>query len=162
MEAEFRVLGLARRDRAAISDETLAFLHRCFANDEVEVNGQRFLFRPRPSRPPILVGGAAPHALRRAARFGDGWMPMGKEPEALRSDVALLRELMAAAGNPAPEVVVLTALPLADPEAAMARARAFADVGATRLVHAARYEDTDAFRRAAEVLTTRIAPALTA
>jgi hypothetical protein len=69
---------------------------------------------------------------------------------------------MAAAGNLAPEVVVLTALPLADPAAAAARARAFADVGATRLVHAARYEDADAFRRAADVLAIHVAPALTA
>jgi len=160
MEAEFRAVGVARRDRAAVSDDTLAFLRQCFASDEVEANGQRFLFRPRPPRPPIIVGGAAPHALRRAARFGDGWMPMGKEPEALRADVALLRELMAAAGNPAPEVVVLTGLPLGDPAAAVARARAYAEVGATRLVHAARYEDADGFRRAVDVLATHVAPAL--
>ena len=35
----------------ATIDEALAMLHRCFAGDgngdEVEVNGQRFLFRPR-------------------------------------------------------------------------------------------------------------------
>ncbi len=158
MAAEFRALGLARRDRAAISDTTLAFLRRCFASDEVEANGQPFLFRPRPARPPIIVGGAAPHALRRAARFGDGWMPIGSEPDALRADVARLRELMAAAGNPSPEVVVLTGLPLGDPAAAVARVRAYADVGATRLVHAARYEDADAFRRAVDVLATHVLP----
>jgi alkanesulfonate monooxygenase SsuD/methylene tetrahydromethanopterin reductase-like flavin-dependent oxidoreductase (luciferase family) len=27
--------------------------------------------------PPILVGGGFPHAARRAARYGDGWMPVG-------------------------------------------------------------------------------------
>ena len=160
MEPEFRAVGVARRDAAKVTDMTLEFVNRCFANDEVEANGQRFLFLPRPARPPILVGGAAPHALRRAARFGDGWMPMGRDPDALRSPVAQLRELFAAAGKGAPEVVMLTALPLDDPAAAAARAHAFADAGATGVVHGARYDDADAFRRAVDVLARHVAPAL--
>jgi alkanesulfonate monooxygenase SsuD/methylene tetrahydromethanopterin reductase-like flavin-dependent oxidoreductase (luciferase family) len=32
--------------------------------------------------PPILVGGAFPHAARRAARYGDGWAPIaGRGPD---------------------------------------------------------------------------------
>lgn len=160
MDAEFRAVGVARRDAPAVTDATLDFLSRCFAGDEVEANGQPFLFRPRPTRPPIIVGGAAPHALRRAARFGDGWMPMSRDPAALRPGVAQLRALMADAGKPPPEVVVLTALPVEDPPAAAARARAFAASGATRLVHAARYEDAAEFARTVEVLATAVAPAL--
>src|SRR6185369_3068247 len=49
MEAEFRAVGVPFARRAAITDETLAFLRRCFAADEVEANGQRFLFKPRPT-----------------------------------------------------------------------------------------------------------------
>jgi len=30
--------------------------------------------------PPILVGGAYPHAARRAIRYGDGWCPIGGRP----------------------------------------------------------------------------------
>jgi hypothetical protein len=30
-----------------------------------------FLFRPRPVRQPIIIGGARPHAIRRAVRFGE-------------------------------------------------------------------------------------------
>lgn len=160
MEAEFRAVGVAARDAARVTDATLAFLQRCFASDEVEVNGQRFLFRPRPARPPILVGGAAPHALRRAVRFGDGWMPMTRDPAALADDVARLRDDMAAAGKPAPEVVVLTALPLDDSAAAAARALVFAAAGATRLVHSSRYQDADAFRRDLDVLASHVVPAL--
>jgi alkanesulfonate monooxygenase SsuD/methylene tetrahydromethanopterin reductase-like flavin-dependent oxidoreductase (luciferase family) len=26
--------------------------------------------------PPIIVGGAFPHAVRRAIRYGDGWVPI--------------------------------------------------------------------------------------
>jgi alkanesulfonate monooxygenase SsuD/methylene tetrahydromethanopterin reductase-like flavin-dependent oxidoreductase (luciferase family) len=35
--------------------------------------------------PPILVGGAAPVAFRRAARYGDGWIMAGGPPEAFRA-----------------------------------------------------------------------------
>ncbi len=161
MEAEFRAVGVAPRDAPRVTDATLAFLDRCFAEDEVELNGQRFLFRPRPARPPIIVGGAPPHALRRAARFGDGWMPMTRDPEAIRPAIDHLRELMADAGKPSPEIVVLTGLPLDDAPAAAARARAFADVGATRIVHGGgRYADADEFKRNVDVLAAAVAPAL--
>ena len=160
MEPEFRAVGVARRDAPRVTDATLAFLVRCFAEDVVEANGQPFLFRPRPRRPPIIVGGAPPHALRRAVRYGDGWMPMGRDPDAIRPAIEQLRELAAAAGKPAPEVVMLTSLPVDDPPAAAARARAFADVGATRVVHGARYADAAEFARVADVLSTTVAPAL--
>jgi probable F420-dependent oxidoreductase len=80
MEAEFRALGVERSRRGAITDETLELFNRCFAADEVEVNGQPMLFLPRPARPPIYIGGKGEHALRRAARFADGWAPTGSDP----------------------------------------------------------------------------------
>src|SRR5262245_42538770 len=83
MEAEFRALGVDARSRGRLTDATLSFLRTCFAADEVEANGQPFLFRPRPAPPPIFVGGGPPHALRRAVRFGDGWMPTGAAAEHL-------------------------------------------------------------------------------
>src|SRR4030095_14194365 len=57
MAAEFRALGVDPRRRGRITDDTLDFLDRCFASDVVEANGQPFYFRPRPSRPPLFIGG---------------------------------------------------------------------------------------------------------
>jgi len=150
MEPEFRALGVPRERRGAITDETLEFLHRCFAGDEVEANGQKFLFRPRPARPPIFVGGLPPHALRRAARFGDGWMPSGADPAKLAAPIRALRELFAAAGKPVPEVAALTSL--GEPKDIVDRARALAEVGVTRLVLAWRYADEREFRRVADTI----------
>lgn len=152
MEAEFRAAGVDVKRRGAITNATLEFLNRCFAADEAESNGQPFLFLPRPARPPIFIGGAAPHALRRAARFGDGWMPAGGEPDELAPLIAQLRDAMAAAGKPAPEVVLLTRLPLDDRAQATARAQAFAAIGVTRIVHGWRYADDAEFRRACDAL----------
>ena len=81
MEPEFRALGVPRRERGRRSDAALDFLHRAFADDVVVENGQPFLFLPRPARPPIYVGGNGEPALRRAARYGDGWFPMGGDPK---------------------------------------------------------------------------------
>src|SRR5205809_784309 len=97
---------------------TLAYLERCFAADVVEANRQPFLFRPRPPRPPLFIGGAPPHAFRRALAYGAGWMPIGLDPDALRPLAADLRARAAATGRPAPEVASLTRLPLDDPGAA--------------------------------------------
>ena len=63
-----RALGVARERRGALSDEVLAFLERCFARDEVEANGQPFLFRPRPPKPPILCDKDIKTLLRRSSQ----------------------------------------------------------------------------------------------
>lgn len=160
MEPEFRALGVARQRRGAITDETLELVRRWFAADETEANGQKFLFRPRPARPPIFVGGAAPQALRRAARFADGWMPSGGDPQKLAPAIRELRDRFAAAGKAPPEVVALTSLAPADPPALVARACALAEVGVTRLALAWRYADAGEFRRVADLLAEHVRPGL--
>jgi probable F420-dependent oxidoreductase len=149
MDKEFRALGVDPRRRGALTDGALAFLHACFAADEVEANGQRFLFRPRPPRPPIIVGGAPPHAIRRAVRFGDGWMPTAMHADVLESGIASLREGMAAAGKLAPEVVLLQTLPVLDDERLAARFAELAGLGITRVVHPWRYQDAEEVGRVA-------------
>ena len=156
MKAEFRALGVDVRRRGALADETLAFLRRCFdsgaAGDVVESNGQAFLFRPRPSRPPIFVGGAPPHALARAVRFGDGWMPMGTDPQKLRAPIAELRRIASEAGRPPPEVVAMGRLPLEDRARTAEQLAELSQIGVTRLVHAERHADANGFARSAEAL----------
>jgi probable F420-dependent oxidoreductase len=159
MRPEFKALGVDRAQRGRVTDETLAFLNRCFERDEMEANGQAFLFKPRPQRPPIFVGGAAPHALERAARLGDGWMPMGGSPEDLAPHAAQLTELFAERGRPAPEMAVMTGLPLDDPPRAADLARAYREAGATRLAAGSRYADAAQFQRDAERLA-RVAAVL--
>ena len=152
MEAEFRALGVDRRRRGALTDECLGFLNECFAQDEVTANGQRFLFRPRPPRPPILIGGAPSHAFERVVRHGDGWMPMTLKPDDLRDDVAALRARCAAAGKAQPAVIPLGALPLDDESRAREHLAALAALGVTGVVHAQRYADEAAFARMVDTL----------
>jgi alkanesulfonate monooxygenase SsuD/methylene tetrahydromethanopterin reductase-like flavin-dependent oxidoreductase (luciferase family) len=74
-------------------------------------------FEPKPVQkphPPIWVGGESGPSLRRAARFGDAWYPIGSNSKHLldtlpryRAGIARLRQLTAAAGRH-PASVALT------------------------------------------------------
>ena len=145
MNPEFRALGVDSTRRGRITDETLAFLDRCFADDVVEANGQPFLFKPRPARPALFIGGSPAHAFKRAIAHRAGWLPMGLPPDALRAPARELRDRAAAAGQPPPAVAVLTAIP-DDRSAARDLVAAYRDAGATNLIHGARYADLDGFR----------------
>jgi probable F420-dependent oxidoreductase len=152
MAPEFRALGVAREERGRITDATLAQWRAWFADDHALANGQEFLFRPRPPRPPFFVGGQPPHALDRAARLGDGWMPMGADPERLRPHASQLQALARAQGRAPLEIAALGALPLEDPARAREQLAALAEIGVTRLAVGGRYADATEFRASAERL----------
>ena len=154
MDAEFRALGLDRHARGQTSDDVLEFLNRCFAEnaaedgdqkDVVEANGQPFLFKPKPAKPPIYVGGRAPHALKRAVRYGDGWLPMGLSPERLAADIETYQELTEAAGKPPGLVTIMRGLPLDDVMQSRDLLAQYAEVGVERFVCGIPYATTDEF-----------------
>jgi probable F420-dependent oxidoreductase len=160
MEAEFRALGVPRGERGRRSDETLAFLRDCFAADEVIANDQKFLFLPRPPRPPIYIGGAGEHALRRTVRYADGWMPMTSEPEKLLPGIARLRVLADEAGRELPEVIAFAGLDPGRPDRLRERIEALAELGVFRIVIGTRYADADEFRRQVDSVAERVLPGL--
>ncbi len=152
MDAEFRVLGIDRHRRGAISDELLEFLNRCFENDTVTANGQPFLFKPRPVKPPVYVGGAAPHALERAARLGDGWLPMAGAAEGLREAITTYRDRTDALGRPPGRVTVMSGVPLDDADAGRRALDAYRALDIERLVCGLRYDTADEYQRQLEAL----------
>jgi probable F420-dependent oxidoreductase len=64
--------------------ESIEAMKAIWADDPAEYHGDMIDFdpiwsRPKPAQtphPPIHVGGASPWGPRRAARYGDGWMPI--------------------------------------------------------------------------------------
>ena len=152
MAAEFNAVGVERKQRGAITDQTLAFFNQAFSQDEVTSNGQQFLFLPRPTRPKTLIGGGAPHALERAATYGDGWMPAGAEPDDLAPQISALQDKFIAANKSAPEVIPLKAVPLDNTEQAAELLAEYAKIGVTGVCHPGNYESLDGFTEICENL----------
>lgn len=103
LRGEFAILGADHRTRGAVTDEHLEVLRLLWDGDgPVAHHGEHFdfddaAFGPRTvQRPmPLWVGGNAPAARRRAARFGTGWHPLFPTPEqyaAGRTEILALRE----------------------------------------------------------------------
>jgi probable F420-dependent oxidoreductase len=93
MREEFEALGLDERvyaRRGAATDEQLRILQTVWTEDIASFEGEFYRFdrlgaQPHPVQkpyPPIWVGGHSRAALRRTARFGDGWLPIGGRPPA--------------------------------------------------------------------------------
>ena len=82
---EFEYVGLGFEDRGRRADAIIGVLRRLWSDDVIEVHDEHFsfgpvIFQPKPLQKPsipIEVGGAAPAALRRAGRLGDGWIEIG-------------------------------------------------------------------------------------
>lgn len=146
MAPEFKALGIPRSERGRRTDETLAFLRRCFADDVMEANGQPFLFRPRPMRPPILIGGSGPHALARVIAYGDGWLPMPAPLEQLAAAKRALEELAARAERSMPSLTLLGRIGT-DIEAGATTLADYRDLGAERTIASTRYDDAEGYLR---------------
>ena len=140
MGAEFRALGIDRSARARDSDNVLALLRDCFSGDVVTRNGQPFLFKPRPTRPPVLVGGAAPHAWQRAIAYGDGWLPMTRSADAAFAKDVASYFAAAQAADVSASVSVMCGIALEDSGLARDQAIAFREIGVERLIVAVGYD----------------------
>ena len=76
-------------ERGAVTDEYVAACRELWTKDEPRFAGRHvafsdIVFEPKPVQkphPPIWVGGESGPALRRTARFGDGWYPIGTNPQ---------------------------------------------------------------------------------
>ena len=136
---------MERRQRGALTDATLEFINRCFSDDVVVANRQRLLFKPRPPKPPILVGGGPQYALKRAATWGDGWLPMANNPEKLAPAIAQYRALTERLGKPAGQVTVMARLPMQDPGRTAQTLAQFEQLGVDRVVCAIRYASIDEY-----------------
>ncbi len=102
---DFRVCGEEWRGRGRRTDEMIEIIRGLTAGGFYAFQGEYYDIEsikicPVPTRPiPILIGGHAEPALRRAARLGDGWMHAGGSGEELGSLLARLAELRKQAGR---------------------------------------------------------------
>lgn len=110
--AEFHACGVPPSERGRRADETLTVLTRLFHGEPVHftgrytiLNGQQLQPGPiqRP-RPPLWIGGRRKASMRRAGRFGDGWLPYLVTPEQVASGLAAAQAAAAEYGRSPGEV----------------------------------------------------------
>jgi probable F420-dependent oxidoreductase len=87
-EDEMANHGTAYATRHKLARERIEAMKVIWTKSKPEYHGEFVNFDPmmtwpkpvQKPHPPIIVGGAFPYAARRAARYGDGWMPIRGRP----------------------------------------------------------------------------------
>ena len=129
LKEEFEALDSPDFDkRGAVTDEWLAIFKQLWTQSPASFKGQFYNFNdiraePFPLQkphPPIWVGGHSRAALRRTARHGDGWHPVGAiaasplPPDEMRSLLASLKQMTAAEGRDFDKLTISYKAPLYD------------------------------------------------
>jgi probable F420-dependent oxidoreductase len=104
---EFEAAGVPHGERGRRVDEGIAVCRALWGPSPASHEGRHFRFagvtmEPKPAQPggpPIWIGGRSDHALRRAARLGDGWVSYLYTPERYRGALDRIEVLAAEAGR---------------------------------------------------------------
>lgn len=105
---EYEGFGLDFQQRGRRLDEVLTVIRDGWASGAFEFSGEHFRIPRSAVNPrciqqphvPILVGGSAPAAIRRAARLGDGWFALPQESLlVMRQQVDVYRQACREAGR---------------------------------------------------------------
>jgi probable F420-dependent oxidoreductase len=102
--SEFKRLGIPFEERGAITDEYLDAMIALWTSEAPSFHGKYVSFEdvsfyPKPPHIPIIVGGTGPRPFRRAARIGDGWLPMVGGLEEIVDGVAAIKQQMESLGR---------------------------------------------------------------
>jgi probable F420-dependent oxidoreductase len=114
--------------RGAVSDEWLAIFKQLWTTSPATFDGQFYKYadiraEPFPLQkphPPIWVGGHSRAALRRTARHGDGWHPVGAiaasplPPQEMRAHLDTLKRMTEEEGRDFSKLVISYKAPLYD------------------------------------------------
>jgi alkanesulfonate monooxygenase SsuD/methylene tetrahydromethanopterin reductase-like flavin-dependent oxidoreductase (luciferase family) len=98
---EFDAVGVAMSQRGTRTDETLRLMSALFAGGPVDFVGEfvrikALIMEPAPVQrpgPPVWVGGRSERSMRRAAEFGDVWLPYLVTPDQLAAGVVKIGQL---------------------------------------------------------------------
>ncbi len=135
---ELLACGYAWEDRGARCDEALALLRSLWTEPVTNFDGRFFSvegarFDPKPQQKPhvpLVIGGYSDAALRRTARFGQGWLGFGLTPELTEGMLARLDSALADAGRSRDDLEILM-MPGAESDSDL---EAFQALGVDRLL----------------------------
>jgi len=104
---EFEACGVPVKQRGSRTDDALEVLTRVWSETDVTYEGRyttlkNFSLKPLPiqkPRPPIYVSGRSDAAMRRAAKYADGWIPYMYTPEHLAESIEKIKAYGAEEGR---------------------------------------------------------------
>ena len=104
---EFAACGVPLNQRGARTDDALEVITRTWTATDVSYEGrftklENFSLKPLPiqkPRPPIWVSGRSEAAMRRAAKYADGWLPYMYTPEQLAESIEKIKAYGAEEGR---------------------------------------------------------------
>ncbi len=105
LREEFEVLGARFEKRGKRMDEQIQIIQALLTGEVTSFDGDYYRFPPMSMNPvpdrkvPMWIGGMNKAALRRAARYGDGWTGAGNTFEQAESLLIALREQRELAGR---------------------------------------------------------------
>lgn len=114
---EFDACGVPVTERGARTNEALDLITKLWSGERMSYEGRFTRFtdgrlqptpndRPGEARPPIWVSGRKEAAMRRAARFGNAWLPYMYTPEQVASSSATVGAYARELGRPEPSTAV--------------------------------------------------------
>jgi probable F420-dependent oxidoreductase len=141
VEEEFTSTGVPFETRGGRLNEFIQVLRHLWTEPEEPWNGKHFqvpsigLVRPlTPGGPPIYVGAAASPGIRRAARYGDGFISVGVPPEAIAKLRARMDDLLTGFGRTGSFPIVAQVVAPTDADEAGALPGRYAEAGVSGLI----------------------------
>jgi len=120
-EDEFDNLGVDFKSRGRRCNDALAALKALWTQETPTHDGEFYSyaglkFSPKPKQlphPPILVGGGSQAALRRTARFGNGWHALRQTPNQIRASLGTLERMTEEQGRDPAQLHISISIPIA-------------------------------------------------
>jgi probable F420-dependent oxidoreductase len=161
LREEFAAVGIPFSERARRTEESIQAIRSLWKGTPERFDGRFYKWEPVESNPkpvqqpgvPIVVGGHAEAAARRAARYGDGFFPARGDRETLTGLVRVLREECARIGRSPREIELSTG---AGRKLDRDAVRRYEDLGVARLVISPPALDPDGVRKGLHDLGDRV------
>ncbi len=104
---EMEPLGTPYEARWKVTEERVRALRALWTEDEAEFHGEHVDFPPLISRPkpvqkphpPVYIGAGSRWTPQRVVDYAEGWLPHGRNIDALEQGLAAIRELAPSAGR---------------------------------------------------------------
>jgi len=146
-EDEMENHGTNPRTRHKLARERVEAMKEIWTKSKPEYHGEMVDFGPmmtwpkpvQKPHPPVLVGGAFPYAARRAAAYGNGWIPLASRGGDITDNFPAFRQMVAEKGRDPAEVPISLFQSTEDADVL----KRYRDLGVVRVVVSLDSEPTD-------------------